>query len=352
MVGLAFALPGLSVPSLAQDIPPVRIGILGPLSGPFEPLGRQIERGVRLALAADGRSAEIILADDGCEEGQGRDAGNRLIGAQVDIVIGGVCWRPALAARDVLNAQGVPFLASGVRYPGLTEEGYADVLRVNGRDDGQAGVLADAVLSGALDSLVGGNATLRPIVLLYDEGSYGRPLAEETQAMLLSAGVSLALFEPFDAQSGLDRAAVRAQAEVPGLVIILAGQADTALMISALRSRMPGIAVLAGDSALTAEFPLLAGPAAEGVVFARPTEWRGRAWLEGHEGPDDPLLGLVVTSLAATQVALAQIDGLGAPYPTVLGPLTFSEVGEADLPSFELWQWRDGLVWPFLPGGV
>ena len=35
---------------------------------------------------------------------------------------------------------------------------------------------------------------------------------------------------------------------------------------------------------------------------------------------------------------------------TVLGPVSFDDQGNADVPAFTLWQWREGLVWPLGEG--
>lgn len=339
----------------SENLQALHIGILAPFSGPFEPLGRQVERGVVLAIEAyaqeAGLTVTLTIADDACDEASGRDAANQLIGAQVDVVIGGVCWRPALAARDVLSFQDLPFYASGVRHGGLTEDDVPGVLRINGRDDRQGMFLADALTDGSLSELIGGSLRQRSLVILYTEGSYGRTLAEAVRDGANEAGLELAMYEAFEPDEGMLLAASRAQAEDPGLVIVLAGQADSALMVSALRDELGDTPILAGDSVLTPEFPLLAGEAAEGVVFARPTAWHGQVKandlnvLEG--GEPGSLLGLVAPSIAATQIAFAQALGQDdAPYATVLGALSFEDNGDAQLPSFQLWQWRGGTVWP------
>lgn len=343
----------------SQEVSSLHIGVLAPFSGPFEQLGRQVERGVALAVEAYAQDAGLTVtlttADDACDEAGGRDAANQLIGAQVDVVIGGVCWRPALAARDVLSLQDVPFYASGVRHGGLTEDDVPGVFRVNGRDDRQGAFLVEALSDGSLNELIGGSLRRRSLVILYTDGSYGRTLAETVRDGAGNAGLELAMYEAFEPDEGMVQAASRAQAEDPGLVMVLAGQADSALMISALRDEMPDTPILAADSVLTPEFPLLAGEGAEGVVFARPTAWHGQvkasdlAVLEADSA--DPLLGLVAPSIAATQVAFAQAIGYtpgqdDEPFATVLGALSFDENGDARLPSFQLWQWRAGTVWP------
>lgn len=340
---------------LSPTLQTLHIGILAPFSGPFEPLGREVERGVSLAVEAyaqeAGLTVTVTIADDRCDESGGRDAANQLIGAQVDVVVGGVCWRPALAARDVLSLQNIPYYASGVRHGGLTEDEVTGVFRINGRDDRQGAFLADALSDGSLDAQIGGSLRQRPLVILYTDGSYGRTLAEAVRDSVSQTQLELAMYEAFEPDEGMVQAASRAQAENPGLVMVLAGQADSALMIAALREELPDTPVLAADSVLTPEFPLLAGEGAEGVVFARPTVWRGQvkaddlATLEGEDVGS--LLGLVVPSIAATQIAFAQAMGQAdEPYSTVLGGLSFGENGDGQLPSFQLWQWRGGTVWP------
>ena len=340
----------------AQDEPGIHIGVLAPLSGPFEPLGRQVERGVALALEAlgeDGTDITVTAVDDACDEERGRDAANQLVGAAVDMVVGGVCWRPAVSARDVLSSEEIPFVASGVRYHAFTDDADGPVYRLSGRDDLQAQLFVDALVTGMLDGLIGGPAVNRPLVLFYTDGNYGRTLAEAVQEGLESEGLSLELYEAFEPDHDLDRFAARAEAEGAGLVMVFAGQADSALMADSLARRLPDVPVVAGDSVMTTEFRLLAADGADGVVFARPTPWRSLVdadiitELEGDALGS--MAGLVLPSMAATQVALQLFEDSEGPYETVLGLLRFDPNGDADLPAFELWQWREGLIWPFEP---
>ncbi len=347
---------GATMPAHAQDSAPLHIGVLAPLSGPFERLGRQIEAGVALALAEaglDDSAVRITAVDDACDEERGRDSANQLVGAQVDIVVGGVCWRPAVAARNVLAFSGTPFIAAGVRHGAFTDDADGPVLRLGGRDDEQSGYLGDAILQGALDDLIGGSGSSRPIVVFYTDGNYGRTLAEGLEARLKAAGAAPALMEAFDASADLTAYAQRAEAEGADLAVILAGQADSAVLADALRTRLPDVAILAGDTAMTAEFRLLADGSAQDVVFARPTPWRALVApdrLAALEEEPAALAGLVLPAMAATQIALAYTPDEAQTYETIIGPIQFDANGDSDVPSFQLWQWRDGLMWPFEGG--
>lgn len=359
LLGTAFlSLAGfIAAPSNAQDQTgapdALHIGVLAPLSGPFEVLGRQVEQGVQLALEglSDASSIIVTAVDDGCDEERGRDAANQLVGAQVDVVVGGVCWRPAVSARNVFAFADIPFVSSGVRYQSFTDEADGPVYRLSGRDDDQARYLADAILDGSLDGLIGGPARNRPLVLFYTDGNYGRTLAEGVEEALGDEGVTLALYQAFAPDDDLAELASLAQAEGAGLVIVLAGQADSALLADQLHRSLADVPVLAGDSVMTSEFRLMAADGVEGVVFARPTPWRSLvdeetlAELEGDELGS--MAGLILPSMAATQVALQLVEGDGEPFETVLGPIRFDTLGDANVPSFQLWQWRDDLIWPF-----
>lgn len=342
----ALLLLGFATGVQAQEVTDIHIGVVAPLSGPFEPLGRQVQAGVALAL--EGQEGVTVTAiDDACDEATGRAAGEALVEAGVDIVVGGVCWRPANAARDVLGFADIPFVASGVRYQSFTDEADGDVFRLSGRDDAQGGVLASAILDGPLDGLVGGVAREQSLALFYTDGNYGRALAESVLAALEAQDVSLAINEAFTPQD--DLAALAERVGDAALVIILAGQADTALLADAL----PETPILAADSVMSADFALLSARSGEGVVFARPTPWRTLVdpdVLTDLEGEDEgSMAGIILPSMAATQVALGVLEGDDPPYETVLGPIMLDENGDADVPDFQLWQWRDGRIWPFEP---
>lgn len=352
----------VGMPANAQDQvgepETIHIGVLAPLSGPFEVLGRQVEQGVALALEGlpDQANITVTAVDDGCDEERGRDAANQLVGAQVDVVVGGVCWRPAVSARNVFAFADIPFVSSGVRYQSFTDEADGPVFRLSGRDDDQARYLADAILDGSLDDLVGGPARDRPLVLFYTDGNYGRTLAEGVEDALGEDGVTLALYQAFAPDDDLSELTSLAEAEGAGLVIVLAGQADSALLADQLHQSLPEVPVLAGDSVMTSEFRLMAADGVEGVVFARPTPWRSLvddgvlSELEREELGS--MAGLILPSMAAAQVALQLVDGDEAPFETVLGSIRFDANGDANVPSFQLWQWRDDLIWPFEPASA
>ena len=102
----AFAL-GLAAPAFAAE--PLKIGLVLPMTGPFADYGKQIERGIRLYLAANGdtfagRKVELIIKDD--SPGTAGDVSKRLaqelvVKDKVDILAGFGLTPAALAVAPI-----------------------------------------------------------------------------------------------------------------------------------------------------------------------------------------------------------------------------------------------------------
>ena len=98
---------GLAAPAIAADN--LKIGLVLPMSGPFGDYGKQIERGIRLYLAANGdtfagRKVELIIRDD--NPGTAGDVSKRLaqelvVKDQVDILAGFGLTPAALAVAPI-----------------------------------------------------------------------------------------------------------------------------------------------------------------------------------------------------------------------------------------------------------
>ena len=110
---------------------PARIGVVAPLSGPSEMLGKQVVEGAR-AAAGD---AALEIVDDACSSEGGADAARRLVEAKVKIVVGFLCTEAIEAALPILKDAHIPVITPGVRTDSLTDRT---------RQDGLAGLPARA----------------------------------------------------------------------------------------------------------------------------------------------------------------------------------------------------------------
>ncbi|HTU53285.1 MAG TPA: branched-chain amino acid ABC transporter substrate-binding protein, partial [Acetobacteraceae bacterium] len=151
---LAFAMAGGAVSAGAAE--PIKVGVPGPLSGPYANAGIDIVNAAK--LAADqinakggvlGRPLEIVPEDDACDPTTAVQAAQKMIDSGVVAVAGGYCSGAALPELSTLHRQDIPYILDASTNPRLTEMGYNDVFRTIGRDDEQ-GPFAASFIANAL----------------------------------------------------------------------------------------------------------------------------------------------------------------------------------------------------------
>jgi branched-chain amino acid transport system substrate-binding protein len=106
----------IAVPALAAE--PLKIGLVLPMSGPFADYGKQIERGIRLYLGANGdtvagRKIELIIKDD--SPGTAGDVSKRLaqelvVKDKVDVLAGFGLTPAALAVAPIATEAKKPMV--------------------------------------------------------------------------------------------------------------------------------------------------------------------------------------------------------------------------------------------------
>jgi len=120
---------GWAVLACAQPLPPVRIGLIGPFSGPSAAFGLPMHNGVRLAVdevnAAGGylgRPLELVVKDDRARPAIGREQAEALVAEQVLAVIGFCNAGVAQASLEVFQKARVPLLIPCASETGLTAQ--------------------------------------------------------------------------------------------------------------------------------------------------------------------------------------------------------------------------------------
>lgn len=116
VVGLAaLVVLGSAVPVAAQS-GPIRIGVLGPLTGGAAVIGQGEVNGIRLRIkqldgTIAGRTVELIVEDDAGDPTTGLTKAQKLIERdKVDIFLGPLLSHVVLAIRDYVGGKGVPQL--------------------------------------------------------------------------------------------------------------------------------------------------------------------------------------------------------------------------------------------------
>ena len=131
----------------------IMIGAGGPITGQLAWIGEQMQRGAEMAVvdinAAGGvlgQQVLLITADDFCDPKQAVAAAQKLVSDGVVFVVGHMCSESSIPASKLYEAAGILQISPASTNPMLTEQGYANVFRVIGRDDAQ-GIVAGNYLA-------------------------------------------------------------------------------------------------------------------------------------------------------------------------------------------------------------
>ncbi|MFN5233983.1 MAG: branched-chain amino acid ABC transporter substrate-binding protein, partial [Burkholderiaceae bacterium] len=126
----------------------VKIGHVGPLSGPIAHLGKDNENGARMAidvLNAKGMTLggkkvkfQLVAEDDGANPQQATSVAQKLTDAKVNGVIGHLNSGTTIPASKIYHDHGIPQISPSATNPKYTQQGYKGTFRVVA-NDGQLG---------------------------------------------------------------------------------------------------------------------------------------------------------------------------------------------------------------------
>ncbi len=158
-----------------QAAQPVRIGFLGPLTGPYENEGAQA-REVLLLLASDlndrggllGKKVEIIFEHEGDNPQAAAAAAKKLLEQKAVAVIGPQTSDAAKAVQEIFHAAGILQISYGATAVSLTQKGFPYFFRTCPRDDEQARAFVRILRK----------LNFKKVALLHDQSLYGKGLAE------------------------------------------------------------------------------------------------------------------------------------------------------------------------------
>ena len=125
----------------------ILIAVAGPLSvspvtAQYATFGEELQRGAELAVrdvnesgGINGQKLTLVIADDaGCDPTMAVQVANELARQGVIFVDGHYCSSASIPASRVYHEKGVLMISPGSTNPRLTEQGFANVFRVCGRD--------------------------------------------------------------------------------------------------------------------------------------------------------------------------------------------------------------------------
>ncbi len=185
---LAFAFAGVAG---AQEMV-VKIGHVGPISGPIAHLGKDNENGARMAIddlnakgvTIGGKKAkfELLAEDDGADPKQGTAAAQKLVDAKVNGVIGHLNSGTTIPASKIYADAGIPQISPSATNPKYTQQGFKTTFRV---------VANDGQLGGTLGRYAADKLKAKKVAVIDDRTAYGQGVAEEFMKGAKSKGVQV-----------------------------------------------------------------------------------------------------------------------------------------------------------------
>ncbi|MCW5660649.1 MAG: branched-chain amino acid ABC transporter substrate-binding protein [Burkholderiaceae bacterium] len=174
----------------AQDV--VRIGHVGPVSGPQAHYGKDNENGARMAIedlnakgvTIGGKKVrlELVAEDDAADPKQGTAAAQKLCDAKVAGVVGHLNSGTTIPASAVYNQCGIPQITPSATNPKYSQQGFKNAFRLLANDNALgAGLALHAV----------NNLKLKKVAVIDDRTAYGQGVAEVFAATAKSKGIQI-----------------------------------------------------------------------------------------------------------------------------------------------------------------
>ena len=186
------ALASMSALALAQDSLTVRIGHVGPISGPAAHLGKDNVNGARLAIAdlnarglrigAKMARFELVADDDAADPRQGVQAAQKLCDQKVNGVVGHLTSGSTIPASKVYNDCGIPHISPVATNPRLTQQGYKTTFRLLANDN---------VTGAGLANLVSNELKLTKVAIVDDRSAYGQGVADAFKKTAVAKGLKV-----------------------------------------------------------------------------------------------------------------------------------------------------------------
>ncbi len=250
---------------------PVKIGAIGPLTGPASTYGIAEQNGIQMAIdewnakgGLLGSDISMEVRDSKADPSTATTQALQLVQADnVNAIFGPIINSCALAVAQISDQLAVPVMGTlgattPVVYPnGASAAPYPWVYRVLVSSPVQVQALVD----------YGTKKGLKKWAMVYQNDAYGQPTVDDLKAALKKDGGTLVDSEAIAA--GATDATAQAQAVVaakPDVVLVWTVQAPASKVVAALASAGNTAAVYSSNAQLSPQFYQLAGAQANGII--------------------------------------------------------------------------------------
>ena len=336
----------------------ILVGVAGPRTGAYANFGEQVFQGADQAVkdinakgGVLGQKLKLEVGDDACDPKQAVAVANQFANRGVVFVAGHFCSGSSIPASAVYQDEGIVMMSFSSTNPKMTEQGFANIYRVCGRDD-QQGPLAAKLIAEKFKG--------KKIAILHDKTGYGKGLADSTKKTLNDMGIHETMYEAYTAGEK-DYSALVTKMKQAGIDIIYLGgyHAEGGLIMRQAAEQGLGARMISGDSLATSEFGQIAGKAADGTLFTFTPDPRkdaaNKAVVENFRASGYEPEGYTLNSYATIQIFAQAAEKAKSTkakdlnkvlhsdtFSTVLGKVAFDKNGDPKDPGYVFYEWKNG----------
>lgn len=338
----------------------IKIGVAGPLSGPYAAFGEQLWNGASQAAqdinnqgGINGDKIELIKSDDACEPKQAVSIAHRLVNNdKVSAVIGHFCSSSTLPASQIYANENVVMITPASTNPLITERGFETIFRTCGRDDQQGTVAADYMFD---------HLKVKQVAVIHDKDTYGKGLADAMKAQIEKLGSKVVLYEGLTRGEKNFNAIVTKIKDSKADAVYFGGlHTEAGPFVRQLREQGVNIPFVSGDGIVSVDFVTEAGgPKIVKDVFmtfgADPRNFpEGKKVIEEFRKSKIEPEGYTLYAYASLQAiaeAMKQThsqDGKKIadwlhhhPVQTVMGEKAWDEKGDLKKADYVMYEWDD-----------
>ncbi|MBQ5964804.1 branched-chain amino acid ABC transporter substrate-binding protein [Massilia sp. ZL223] len=247
--------------ALAQQV--VKIGHVGPVSGPNAHLGKDNENAARMAIdelnakgfTINGQKVkfQLLAEDDGSDPKQGTAVAQKLVDARVNGIVGHLNSGTTVPASKIYHDAGLVQISPATTAPQYTKQGFPGAFRV---------VANDAKLGGTLGKYAVETLKVKNIAVIDDRTTYGQGVATEFVKGAKGPGVRI-VGKEFTSATATDYAAILTsiRAKKPDMVFFGGMDSVAGPMLKQMKSLGIKAIFMGGDGMCTEALGRLAGNA-------------------------------------------------------------------------------------------
>jgi branched-chain amino acid transport system substrate-binding protein len=263
----------LSSPLLAQQQPPIVIGVAGPHSGDLAPYGIPTKEAVEM-LAADlnakggllGRPVKLLVLDDQCKPEIAANVATAMVSQGAQAVVGHICSGAARAALGIYKEAKIITISPAATNPPLTQSGdYPNFFRTIAPDDKQ-GQLAATFVTAKLGA--------KTVAIIHDKGDYGKGFADFARAALEKGGLARVVLYEGITPGAMDYSAVIQKVRHAGADAVIYGgyHPEASKLVTLMKKKRVDIPFVGPDGLMGNGLLSIAGANAEGVYATGPMD--------------------------------------------------------------------------------